>query len=93
MRLMSDEDFDIVPLESDPSKGVKINTDLPDLEKRQLEVCQKENVDLFAWSAAEMPRIDLEIACHHLTVDAARKAVAQHKQKKSLEKRSLPSRL
>ena len=74
-------DLEIVPLKSDPSRGVKIGADLTDLEKRQLEACLKENVDLFAWSAIEMPRLDPEIACHHLTIDPALKAVAQHRRK------------
>ncbi|MCI63597.1 hypothetical protein A2U01_0084854 [Trifolium medium] len=44
-----------MPLGEDPTKGIKIGTGLPDLVKRQLETCLKENVELFAWSAAEMP--------------------------------------
>ncbi|MCI61955.1 hypothetical protein A2U01_0083212, partial [Trifolium medium] len=48
---------------------IKIGVGLPDLVKRQLEACLKENAELFAWSAAEMPGIDPEVACHQLTID------------------------
>ena len=64
-----DDDFELVPLGEDPTKGVKIGAGLPDLEKRQLKACLREN--------AEMPRLDPEIACHPLTIDPALKEVAQ----------------
>ena len=86
MRHVPDRDFKIIPLGNDPSRGVKIGSDLPDLGKSQQEACLKENVDLFAWSAAEMPRLDLEIACHCLTIDPALKAVAWHRRKQSPDK-------
>ncbi|KAK2402269.1 hypothetical protein QL285_051805 [Trifolium repens] len=68
-RPIPDGDFEIVPLSEDPSKGIKIGADLPDLVKRQLEACLKEHAELFAWSAAEMPGIDTKVACHQLTID------------------------
>ncbi|MCI81461.1 hypothetical protein A2U01_0102735, partial [Trifolium medium] len=37
-----------------PRRGVKIGTGLPDLVRKQLKACLRENADLFAWSAAEM---------------------------------------
>ncbi|MCI72202.1 hypothetical protein A2U01_0093465, partial [Trifolium medium] len=46
-----DGDFEIIQLGEDPTKGIKIGVGLPDLVKRQLEACLKENVELFAWSA------------------------------------------
>ena len=54
-RPITDSDFKLVPLGEDPTRGVKIGADLPDLAKRQLKACLRENADLFAWSAAEMP--------------------------------------
>ncbi|PNX67729.1 hypothetical protein L195_g063656, partial [Trifolium pratense] len=53
---------------------------LPDLVKKQLVVCLKRNVELFAWSAAEMPGIDPEVACHQLTIDP-RASVFQRRRK------------
>ena len=76
-RLIPNREFEIIPLRSDPSRGVRIGADLPDLEKIQLEACLNENVDLFAWSATVMPDLDLKIACHHLTIDPSLKGVAQ----------------
>ncbi|MCI15934.1 hypothetical protein A2U01_0037074 [Trifolium medium] len=61
-------EFELVPLGEDPSKGVKIDTGLPDLAKEQLKACLRENADLFAWSATEMPGLDPEVACHQLTI-------------------------
>ncbi|MCI81964.1 hypothetical protein A2U01_0103238, partial [Trifolium medium] len=57
-RPIPDGDFEIIPLGEDPTKGIKIDTRLPDLVKKHLEACLKQNVELFAWSAAEMPGID-----------------------------------
>ncbi|MCI86550.1 hypothetical protein A2U01_0107831, partial [Trifolium medium] len=64
-----DGEFELVPLGEDPDRGVKIDTGLPDLAKKQLKVCLRENADLFASSAAKMPGLDPEVACHQLTID------------------------
>ncbi|GAU40231.1 hypothetical protein TSUD_270310 [Trifolium subterraneum] len=81
-----DGEFELVPLGEDPTKGVKVGADLPDLVKRQLKACLKENVELFAWSAAEMPGIDPEVTCHQLTIDPRASAVVQRRRKQSPEK-------
>ncbi|GAU51986.1 hypothetical protein TSUD_417870, partial [Trifolium subterraneum] len=85
-RPIPDGEFELVPLGEDPTKGVKIGADLPDLVKRQLKVCLRENAELFSWSAAEMPGIDPEVACHQLTIDLRASAVVQHRRKQSPEK-------
>ncbi|KAK2409752.1 hypothetical protein QL285_045156 [Trifolium repens] len=85
-RPIPDGEFEIIPLGEDPSKGIKIGADLPDLVKRQLEACLKENAELFAWSAAEMPDIDPKVACHQLTIDPKARAIAQRRRKQSPEK-------
>ncbi|MCI76624.1 hypothetical protein A2U01_0097894, partial [Trifolium medium] len=59
---------------------------LLDLVKRQLEACLKENAELFAWNAAEMPGIDPEVACHQLTIYPRASAVVQWRRKQSPEK-------
>ena len=74
-RPISDGYFELVPLGEDPTRGVKIGADLPGLEKRQLKACLRENADMFAWSADEMPGLDTEVVCHHLTIDPAIKVV------------------
>ncbi|GAU20984.1 hypothetical protein TSUD_201330 [Trifolium subterraneum] len=85
-RPIPDGEFELVPLGEDPTKGVKIGADLPDLVKRQLKACLRENAELFAWSAAEMPGIDPEVACHQLTIDPRVSAVVQRRRKQSPEK-------
>ncbi|CAJ2637852.1 unnamed protein product [Trifolium pratense] len=85
-RPIPDGDFELVPLGEDPLKGIKIGTGLPDLVKKQLIACLKDNAELFAWSAAEMPGIDPEVACHQLTLDPRASAVVQRRRKQSPEK-------
>ncbi|GAU44435.1 hypothetical protein TSUD_129290 [Trifolium subterraneum] len=85
-RRIPDGEFELVSLGEDLTKGVKIGADLPDLVKRQLKACLRENVELFAWSAAKMPGIDPEVACHQLTIDPRASAVVQRRRKQSLEK-------
>ena len=48
LRPIPDGDFELVPLGADPSKGVKIGIDLPDLARKQIKACLRENADLFA---------------------------------------------
>lgn len=61
LRLIPDGDFELVPLKKDPGRGVNIDTDLPDLARKQLKACLCKNADLFAWSAAEMPELHPEV--------------------------------
>lgn len=63
-----------------------IRTDLPDLAKKQLKACLRENVDLFTWSAADMPALNPEVSFHHLTIDPACKAISQTKRTLSPKK-------
>ena len=76
----------MVLLGEDPHKGVKIGTGLPELARKQLATCLRENADLFAWSASEMPELDPNVACHQLTIDPTIRAVAQRRRKQSPEK-------
>ncbi|PNX93533.1 hypothetical protein L195_g016687 [Trifolium pratense] len=75
-----------IPLGEDPTKGIKIGTGLPDLVKKQLIACLKQNAELFAWSTAEMPGIDPEVACHQLTIDLRASVVVQRRRKQSPDK-------
>ncbi|XP_045791889.1 uncharacterized protein LOC123886628 [Trifolium pratense] len=45
-RPIPDGEFELVPFGEDPSKGVKIGTGLPDLARKQLKACLRENADL-----------------------------------------------
>jgi len=75
----------LVPFENDPSKNFKIDKDLPELVKAQLVAGLRENADLFAWIATDMPRIDPSVACHQVTIDHSVSVVAQRRRKQSPE--------
>ncbi|CAJ2646924.1 unnamed protein product [Trifolium pratense] len=51
-RPIPDGDFEIVQFGEDPAKGVKIGTGLPDLARKQLKACLRENADL-RWQSPE----------------------------------------
>jgi len=86
LRPIPDGEFELVSFGNDPSKNFKIDKDLPELVKAQLVACLRENADLIAWSAADMPGIDPSVACHQLTVDPSVSVVAQRCRKVSPEK-------
>lgn len=86
LRPIPDGDFEPVPLDDNLNREVKIKVDLSDLERNQLKACLRENANLFSWRAAEMLCLDLEVACHHLTIDPSCKVVAQQRRKQSPEK-------
>ncbi|CAJ2663960.1 unnamed protein product [Trifolium pratense] len=85
-RPVPDGEFELMPFGEDPSRAVKIGTGLPELARRQLEACLKENADLFAWHASEMPGLDPNIACHQLTIDPAALPIVQRRRRQSPEK-------
>ncbi|MCI96826.1 hypothetical protein A2U01_0118126, partial [Trifolium medium] len=63
----------------EPCRGVKIGTGLPDLTRKQLKACLRENAGLFVWHAIEMPGLDPNVACHQLTIDPAASVVVQRR--------------
>ena len=81
LRPIVDGKFELVPFGDDRSKNFKIDKDLPKHIKAQLIAFLRENTDLFAWSAADMPEIDPSVTCHQLTVDPGVRAVAQRRRK------------
>ncbi|KAI5410826.1 hypothetical protein KIW84_056097 [Lathyrus oleraceus] len=86
VRPIPDGEFELIPLGDDPERTVKIGKGLPEETREELVACLKENSDLFAWNAAEMPGLDPEIACHKLALDRAAKPIAQRRRKQSPEK-------
>ncbi|KAI5442395.1 hypothetical protein KIW84_011461 [Lathyrus oleraceus] len=86
VRPIPDGEFELIPLGDDPERTVKIGKGLPEETREELVACLKENSDLFAWNAAEMPGLDPEIACHKLALDQAAKPIAQRRRKQSPEK-------
>ncbi|CAJ2671137.1 unnamed protein product [Trifolium pratense] len=85
-RPVPDGEFELMPFGEDPSRAVKIGTGLPELARKQLEACLKENADLFAWHASEMPGLDPNIACHQLTIDPTALPIVQRRRRQSPDK-------
>jgi len=75
LRPIPDSEFELVPFGDDPSKNFKIGKDLPELVKAHLIVYLRENANLFAWSAVDMPGIDPSVAYHQLTSNPSVSAV------------------
>ena len=46
----------------------RINKELPTMLKQDLITFLRSNADLFAWTAADMPRIDPEFMSHQFSV-------------------------
>ncbi|XP_072060307.1 uncharacterized protein [Arachis hypogaea] len=63
-----------------------VNRNLPQELKEPLVEMIKANVDLFAWTPADMPGIDPEVMSHHLAVKAEAHPVAQRRRKMSCER-------
>ena len=65
-----------IPLkEDDPLKIVQIGSLLDQATKAKLISFLRDNVDVFAWSAADMPSIPMEVITHHLQADPSVKPV------------------
>lgn len=47
-----------------PDRKVLVGYLLPENEVKQLMKLLRKNRDVFAWSYLDMPRIELEVACH-----------------------------
>ena len=47
----------------------------------------KRHLDAFAWSASDMPGIDPDFLCHHLTMDTQVRPVRQRRRKFNEERR------
>ncbi|XP_024019521.1 uncharacterized protein LOC112091039 [Morus notabilis] len=52
-----------------PTRVLKIGSDLPQALKVEVENFLKKNLDVFAWTHADMVGIDSEVLCHALNAD------------------------
>jgi len=50
-------------------------------EQEKVAAVISRNLDAFAWTAADMPGIDPDFLCHHLTMDAKVRPVRQRRRK------------
>ena len=58
-----------VTIGDDPEKFFQIGFQLSQREREELIEFLKQNIDVFAWSTYEAPRVDPEFICHHLNVN------------------------
>ena len=65
------EELENVIIDTNTERYFQIRVQLPPQEKEELLVFLRKNVDVFAWSAYEAPRVDPNFICHHLNVNPA----------------------
>ena len=65
--------------EGESPTTVKIDLHLDEIMKDRLTALLQKNIDLFAWSIADMLGIDPEVISHHLKVDPTCHLVKQKK--------------
>ncbi|XP_065637430.1 uncharacterized protein LOC136070849 [Quercus suber] len=63
------EDLEKIVVDDDKEKFFQVRVQLSPREKKELVVFLRKNVDVFAWSAYEAPRVDPNFICHHLNVN------------------------
>ena len=63
------EDLEKVVVSNDLEKFFQIGSQLPPQEREELIEFLRKNVNVFAWSAYETPRVDPNFIFHHLNVN------------------------
>ena len=63
------EDLEKIIIDDDDEKYFQVGVQLPTREKEEPVAFLRKNVDVFAWSAYEAPRVDPNFICHHLNVN------------------------
>ena len=63
------EDLEKVVVGYNLEKFFQVSSQLPPQEREELIEFFRKNVDVFAWSAYEAPRVDPNFICHHLNVN------------------------
>ncbi|KAK8944975.1 hypothetical protein KSP39_PZI008322 [Platanthera zijinensis] len=58
---------------------IKISGELTPEDQEEIRRCVQENIDVFAWSAADMPGVDADVACHRLNLDPKVRPIQQKK--------------
>ena len=63
------EELEKIIIDNDEEKFFQVGVQLPPREKEELVVFLRKNVNVFAWSTYEAPRVDSNFICHHLNVN------------------------
>ncbi|GAV91301.1 hypothetical protein CFOL_v3_34697, partial [Cephalotus follicularis] len=81
------EDVLQVPMEEGNNEKVfQVGSQLGEAEKGELITFLRDNKDVFAWSAEEIPGISPDVMVHKLSVDPARSPTRQKKRNFALER-------
>ncbi|XP_057443228.1 uncharacterized protein LOC130735146 [Lotus japonicus] len=67
-------------------RSLKVGVNLTASQEDRLVKLLSQNMDLFAWSAKDLPGIDLEFICHKLALNPRAKPIVQFKRKMGEEK-------
>lgn len=86
-RLVPTEDLKEISIGPETHHTTKIGTSLSPGEETTLINLLRKNLELFAWSPSEMPGMDPDVACHHLSIKPGVKPVVQRKRKMGEERR------
>ena len=62
------EELEKITINDDMEKFFQVGAQLPPLEKEELIVFLRRNIDVFSWNAYEAPGVDPNFICHHLNV-------------------------
>ncbi|XP_057444763.1 uncharacterized protein LOC130737008 [Lotus japonicus] len=84
-------DFKMTPEEETKTvkvgeRNLKVGVNLTQIQESRLVQLLAENMDLFSWSARDLPGIDPEFICHKLALNPGMKPIAQLKRKMGEEK-------
>ncbi|XP_015955443.1 uncharacterized protein LOC107479859 [Arachis duranensis] len=86
LRPQPEDETEEVQIEDTQDKTTNIKANLKGDLKELLTKLLKDNSDLFAWKAADMPGIDLGLVCHKLAVYHRSRLVQQKQRKLSVER-------
>ena len=65
-----------ITLDAKKEHTTQIGSELPANLENELKTFLRENIDLFAWTPADMPGIDPEFLCHKLMIDPKAKPIS-----------------
>ncbi|RDX67679.1 hypothetical protein CR513_53410, partial [Mucuna pruriens] len=88
-RLLPIEDLKEINIGPDPAHKTKIGIALMQEDESRLISFLRENRDVFAWSPADMPRVDPEFICHQLSIYPSFRPVTQRRRQLWKEKRKV----
>ncbi|RDX87835.1 hypothetical protein CR513_30632, partial [Mucuna pruriens] len=75
------------PMCEDERERPLLAEDLKEEDESHLVTFLRENRDVFAWSPADMPGVDPNFLCHHLSISPGYRPVTQRRRKLGEEKR------